>query len=117
MPTGSTAIRCRMYVPLSSLFLSLENPHAHTSHGSSPPLSTQPAPRAKSSQQGLLASRPPPYIQLYQDSIPTSPSLGSRMALTLANTILRESQPDRFFPSRYWSREIREHERGLKTSA
>ncbi|KAI6787166.1 hypothetical protein KC356_g9382 [Hortaea werneckii] len=25
--------------------------------------------------------------------------------------------PDRFFPSRYWSREIREHERGLKTSA
>merc|ERR1712054_363535 len=24
--------------------------------------------------------------------------------------------PDRFFPSRYWSREIREHERGLKTS-
>ncbi|RMZ18811.1 hypothetical protein D0859_17202 [Hortaea werneckii] len=25
--------------------------------------------------------------------------------------------PDRFFPSRYWSREIREHERALKTSA
>ncbi|RMY71189.1 hypothetical protein D0863_05304 [Hortaea werneckii] len=25
--------------------------------------------------------------------------------------------PDRFFPSRYWSREIREHERGIKTSA
>merc|ERR1712230_184801 len=27
------------------------------------------------------------------------------------------ADPDRFFPSRYWSREIREHERGLKTSA